>query len=174
MITDPGAPPMMRSDPASQRHPLHSLLLRIEDSVLVALLMIIVGMAVVQIILRNLFGGGIIWGDIMVRILVLWIAMTGAMIASRRGDHINIDVLTRYLPPKARRFVTGIIAMVTAGICSVTAYYSVSFVNGEFTYGGKAFASVPVWVCAVIIPLGFAIIGLRYLIIGFQNIRQMN
>ena len=164
---------MRRSDVTSRRHSFHTLLLRIEDRVLVALLLIIIGMAVMQIILRNLFGSGIIWGDILVRILVLWIAMTGAMIASRRGDHINIDLLTRILPPKVRRLITGVVAMLTAGVCAVTAYYSFSFVSGEYTYGGRAFATMPVWVCAAIIPLGFTIIGMRYLFIGFQNIRRM-
>ena len=165
---------MKKSEATSQRRTLRTLLLGIEDSLLVMLLLIIIGMAVTQIILRNLFGSGIIWGDVLVRILVLWIAMTGAMIASRKGDHISIDVLTRFLPSGVGRLIAGIIAILTAGVCLVAAYYSYSFVAGEYAFGGKAFASVPVWVCAAIIPVGFTVIGLRYLIIGIQSVRQMN
>ena len=148
------------------------MLLRVENSILVALVLMIIGMAVSQIILRNLFGTGIIWGDIMVRILVLWIGMTGAMAASRRGDHINIDILTRYLPPRFKSIIRGTIAFLTTGISSVAAYYSFKFVAGEYSFGERAFAEVPVWVCEVIIPLGFSIIALRYLMLGIHLLSQ--
>jgi len=148
------------------------MLLRVEDSILVALVLMIIGMAVNQIILRNLFGTGIIWGDIMVRILVLWIGMTGAMAASRRGDHINIDILTRYLPPQFKSVIRGFIAFLTAGISSVAAYYSFKFVAGEYSFGEQAFAGVPVWICEVIIPLGFSVIALRYFMLGIHLLSQ--
>jgi TRAP-type C4-dicarboxylate transport system permease small subunit len=148
------------------------MLLRIEDSILVALILVIIGMAASQIVLRNLFGTGIVWGDILVRILVLWIGMTGAMVASRRGDHINIDILTRYLPPQSKSIIRGIIAFLTTGISSVAAYYSFKFVAGEYSYGEQAFAGVPVWICEVIIPLGFSIIALRYFILGIHFFLQ--
>jgi TRAP-type C4-dicarboxylate transport system permease small subunit len=69
---------------------------RIEDGILAALLTLMIAVAVVQILLRNFFGAGIIWGDVLVRILVLWIGLTGAMIATRQNKHISIDLVARY------------------------------------------------------------------------------
>jgi TRAP-type C4-dicarboxylate transport system permease small subunit len=147
-----------------------SVLLRIEDGFLVALLVAILAMAVVQIFLRNVFDSGIIWGDILVRILVLWIGMAGAVIGSRTGEHINVDIVTRHLSEAARPVVRSVIAILTAAVCSVASYYSFKFVAAEAAFGGTAFADVPVWICQVIIPVGFAVIALRYLLLGIQNI----
>ena len=143
-------------------------MLRIEDGFLVALLLGILSMAVVQIVLRNVFDTGIIWGDILVRILVLWIGMTGAMVASRRGEHINVDLVTRFLPVAARSAAVAIVAILTAVICAVAAYHSFRFVAAEAAFGGAAFADVPVWLCQVIIPLGFVLIAVRYLLLAIQ------
>ena len=149
---------------------LRTLLLRIEDGFLIALILGILSMAVVQIVLRNVFDTGIIWGDILVRILVLWIGMTGAVVASRRGEHINVDIVTRFLPAAARSTAAAIVAILTAVVSAVAAYHSFRFVVAEAAFGGTAFAGVPVWLCQVIIPLGFAVIAMRYLLLAVQHI----
>ena len=161
---------MKKTDIIAHIAKLRSLLLRIEDGFLVALLLAILAMAVVQIVLRNLFDTGIIWGDILVRILVLWIGMTGAVVASRRGEHISVDIITRYLPSAARSVVSAAVATLTAAVCAVASYYSFKFVAAEAAFGGTAFAGVPVWICQAIIPVGFAVIALRYLLLGIQNL----
>ena len=161
---------MEKTDTITFLKKARSLLLRIEDGFLAALLVAILVMAVVQIVLRNVFDSGIIWGDVLVRILVLWIGMTGAVVASRRGEHINVDIVTRYLPPAARSVVGAFIAILTAGICAVASFYSFKFVAAEAEFGGSAFAGVPAWLCQLIIPLGFAMIALRYLLLGIHNV----
>lgn len=144
----------------------------VEDSILVALLLVMTGMAVTQILLRNLFEFGIVWGDILVRILVLWIGLVGGMVASRQGKHISIDVVARYLPNRAKSIVGSVVSIFTAVVCAVAAYYSVRFVQVEFHEGGMAFAWVPVWICEGIIPFGFIVIALRYLLLSFINLTE--
>lgn len=145
------------------------ILHRLEDGVLVGLLLLLISIAVLQIILRNIFESGILWGDFLVRILMLWIALVGAMVASRQGNHINIDLVTRYLPPRVKCMVNFIVELSTAMVCVVVVYYSLKFVQMEFTYGGSAFAQVPVWLCQTIIPFAFIVIALRYLLLSFTN-----
>jgi len=67
---------------------------RAEDALLVAMLALMIGVAVTQIVLRNGFDGGLLWGDAFLRVLVLWIGLTGALVASRDRRHINIDVIS--------------------------------------------------------------------------------
>ncbi len=148
---------------------VQGILHRLEDGVLVGLLLLLIGIAVLQIILRNLFDSGILWGDFLVRILLIWIGLVGAMVASRQGNHINIDLATRYLPPRVKCMVNSIVEMCTAMVCVVVAYYSLKFVQMEFAYGGSAFAQVPVWLCQTIIPFAFTVIALRYLLLSFTN-----
>lgn len=165
---------MNRANIASPFQRLRRLLLHIESAVLILLLLAILAMAVIQIGLRNVFDTGIVWGDSLVRILVLWIAMAGAMVASRRGEHIRIDILTRYLPSRMQDFVNAGVSFLTAAVCGVTAVYSFKFIAGEYAFGGAAFAGVPVWLCALVIPVGFSVIAARYLLLGIDSLSPSN
>ncbi len=127
------------------------------------------GLAVLQIILRNFFQSGIQWGDPFLRILVLWLGLIGAMIASRNDKHINIDLLSKYLPEKTAAFSKIFCQFFTAIICAIVAYYSFSFILLEKESGDIAFASIPLWICESIIPISFAVISLRYILLPFSN-----
>ena len=72
-----------------------------EDALLVLILSTMVLLAAGQIILRNFLDVGFIWGDELLRMLVLWLAVAGALAASRSDKHISIDVLNRFLPERA-------------------------------------------------------------------------
>ena len=100
-------------------HPLIRFLHRIEDGILIALLLVMIIMAVLQIALRNLFDSGILWGDTFVRVLVLWIGLIGAMIASRKKHHISIDVMSRYLPFHLKNLSDLIVCLFTTVICAM-------------------------------------------------------
>ncbi|MGD2185182.1 MAG: TRAP transporter small permease [Desulfobacterales bacterium] len=127
---------------------------RVEDSLLVAILTLMISLAAIQILLRNLFGGGIIWGDVLVRVLVLWIGLVGAMVATRQNKHISIDLVARYLPKKFSLPVKAVVELFAAVVCGLAAYYSLIFVYAEYYDGGAAFGQVPVWVCEAIMPAG--------------------
>ncbi len=138
---------------------LHSL----ENVLLYSLVALLLGLSLYQIVARNVFDGGLYWADPLLRVLVLWLAMMGAMLASREGGHIKIDVLGHYLPAGAQRTVTRVSSALSAAVCLIAAWYGYLFVADERQYGDIAFANVPVWWCESIIPLGLGIIGLRFL-----------
>lgn len=137
---------------------------RAEDAVLVGLLLTMIVFAVAQIVLRDGFQGGLLWLDPMLRILVLWIALWGAVVGSRQQRHVSIDLISRFLPLAARRYVRVLNALFTAGVCGTLAWYSLSFVLIEHESPSMAFASVPTWVCESIMPVSFSLISLRYLV----------
>ncbi|MFH2057411.1 MAG: TRAP transporter small permease [Pseudomonadota bacterium] len=146
---------------------------QIEDYILSGLLLVMIVVAVAQIFLRNLFDSGILWGDELVRVLVLWIGLIGAMIASRNNHHISIDVISRYLPEQTKKVTTFITSVFTALICGIMSWFSLNFVLLEKQDGLIAFAAIPAWVCESIIPVSFAIICLRYLILSFTLLNHL-
>jgi TRAP-type C4-dicarboxylate transport system permease small subunit len=146
------------------------ILQKIEDSVLIGLLLLMIGLAVFQIILRNLFDSGMTFGDELIRILVLWISLVGAMVASRNNSHINIDLVSRYLPDSVKRLSTVLVGIFTSFICAVTAYFSLNFVLMEKSEGIIAFSGIPAWACESVIPLAFAVISFRYLLLSLATI----
>jgi len=139
-------------------------LLKIEDFILIGMLLGAILLAVLQIFLRNFFDSGIVWGDVLLRIIVLWIGMFGAMYASRNNEHINIELGIKYLSDTAKPYVQAIVFIFTGSICAIVAWYSTEFVYAEYQDGIMAFAKIPVWVTEVIIPIAFANISIRYFI----------
>lgn len=135
---------------------------RLEDGVLAFLLGTMIVLAPVQIVLRNFFDADISWGDPLLRLLVLWVGLLGALMASRAGRHISIDVLSRTLSKRATSGARALTSLFTAAVAGVVAYHAGQFVASELQYGGVAFASVPAWVCAAVIPFSFALIAVRH------------
>jgi len=148
----------------SQLKKIHQLLLKTESGILISLLLLMLVIAVTQIVMRNFMGAGLIWAESLLRIAVLWLAMVGAMVASRHDEHIAIDVLVDKLPEKIRRIVMRLSRIATAMICFTVAWYSLKFVIDEYQYGGIAFGFVPHWLCEAVIPFSLFIIAIRYLV----------
>ena len=140
-------------------------LLKLEDFILIGMLFTAIVLAVVQIFLRNFFDSGIVWGDVLLRIIVLWIGMFGAMYASRNNEHINIEIGIKYLSEKIKPYVQAVVFLFTATVCGIVAWYSIGFVISDYQDGAIAFSKVPVWVTEVIIPIAFANIAIRYIIL---------
>ncbi|MCP4119693.1 MAG: TRAP transporter small permease [Desulfobacteraceae bacterium] len=155
--------------------PIRKWMRRAEDFILILLLLTMIVMAVLQIVLRNTMGFGIVWGDALVRILVLWTGLVGAMAATRQNNHININIVTRYLSSRTTLLVNALTLVFTAFICLLTAWYSLAFVRMEYEFSTPAFAGVPGWVCQSIIPVAFLVIALRCLdnaVTFFQRYRK--
>lgn len=141
---------------------LHQLLVKTETLLLASILLSLILIAVTQILLRNVFGSGLLWADAYTRISVLWIAMLGAMIASRQRKHIAIDVLVQRLPGGWKDLAQRISDGLTGLICFAAAWFSSDFLLQEYSYADIAFASIPNWWCETIIPIAFGVIALRY------------
>ena len=136
---------------------------------LVILLSSMILLAGYQVLARNFFDGGILWGDSLVRILVLWVTFIGATIASRNDDHISMDVLTRFIGPRLRSKMERFRNLFTSIITGIFAWYSLQFVLMDYADGIIAFAGVPAWTCEVVMPFGATVMSLRYLIHTFTN-----
>ncbi|WP_367155242.1 TRAP transporter small permease [Methylomonas sp. HYX-M1] len=141
---------------------LRRLLLVAEDLLLALAAMSLMLVAVAQIILRNAFGSGLLWADAYMRIAVLWIAMLGAMVASRHTNHIAVDLVSAHLPDTWQAVFLRCRHALTALICVAVAWFSGDFVVQEAGYADIAFAGVPVWWCEAILPIGFAVMAWRY------------
>jgi TRAP-type C4-dicarboxylate transport system permease small subunit len=150
---------------------LAGLLARLEDALLVVLLSAMILLAGGQIVLRNGFDAGLVWADPLLRVLVLWVGLVGAMAAARADRHITVDVLSRLLPDRPRRYTRALTDACTATVCAVLAWHSARLVVTEYQSGAIAFADVPAWACELILPLGFAVIGLRYLALAVGRLR---
>lgn len=151
---------------------LLQLLHRLEDAFLIALLLGALGLATAQIFLRNAGLEAITWADQAINILVLWIALAGALLASRERAHIAIDIASNYAGDNSQRLFSALRCLATALLCGIAAWYGTLFVIEERSYGDIAFLNVPVWLCEAVIPATLALISLRYTLFFLQVFRS--
>jgi len=129
---------------------------------LISMLTTMVVLAVAQIFYRNVFGVGIIWADPLLRTLVLWVALSGAVVATRTDNHIRIDFFTRYFSKKFYSYIQRFVYIFSICICSLIAWHAARFVGMDYEAGTIAFSNVPAWVTQLIIPIGFFMMAMRY------------
>jgi TRAP-type C4-dicarboxylate transport system permease small subunit len=134
----------------------------LETGLLVLILGSMILLAFAQIVLRNFADIGFLWGDELLRMLVLWVALAGAVAASRSDKHINIAVLDRFLPPRLKSLVQLLAHLFTAAICAVVAWFSFQFVLTSKEYEDLILGDVPAWILQSILPIGFGLISWRY------------
>jgi tripartite ATP-independent transporter DctM subunit len=117
---------------------------------------------IIEIITRQLSRFGIPGSIMWTRLLVLWVAFLGAVIAARRGELLSLatrDLITG----RSKRLVDILTSGVSFSVCAVLFWVSLQFVRLE-REGGSLFAlDVPVWVVQLIMPIGFVLIAVRIL-----------
>ena len=146
------------------------LLDRLEDIILVSLLAAMLALASSQILARNILQSGFLWADNLVRVMVLWVGLIGAMVAARRNQHISIDIVSRLLPQRMKNAVNAVLNLFATVVCGLVAYYSWRFVRMEYLDGAVAFGLIPTWTIELILPISFGVMALRYFVLMLNEI----
>jgi C4-dicarboxylate transporter, DctQ subunit len=137
-----------------------------EGALTAVLLGIMILLAFLQVILRNFFSTGILWLDPFLRHMVLWVGFLGASLATRQEKHINLDVITRLLPPRGVEAVRIVSNLFAAAVTLFLARAGWTFLGSEMGSPEELFrigqASFAAWWFEAIIPAGFALMAFRF------------
>jgi TRAP-type C4-dicarboxylate transport system permease small subunit len=134
----------------------------VETCLITTLLGGLILLASAQILLRNVFSTGLTWSDGLTRLIVLWLALLGALAASRDGRHVTMGALVRWLPPRLHG-VVGVCADAFAAIVSGTlAWHALRFVADSREYGDLLLGDVPAWWLQALMPAVFALIAVEF------------
>ncbi|MGA7874032.1 MAG: TRAP transporter small permease subunit [Desulfoferrobacter sp.] len=146
---------------------------RIEKWVLVLLLGFLIGFSLLQIILRNFFSTGFVWGDTVLRHAVLWISLLGAGRATAEDRHIRIDLMPRLLPKSGAAVLSVLIDFFSFAVCVVLIYASWSFISYEMAAATFAFGRIPLWWFESIFPFSFTVMAVRFALRAYSGIGRM-
>lgn len=136
----------------------------VEEAILAVLLAAMTVLTFTQVVLRYLFNAGLIWALEATVYMFAWMILIGISYAVRVHAHIGVDFVVKALPANARR-IAGMIAiglcLLYAGIMLVGSY---NYIYRMYRLGVKA-EDIPVarWILGIILPIGFALLGLRLL-----------
>jgi TRAP-type C4-dicarboxylate transport system permease small subunit len=145
----------------------------IAEIILIACLSVMLATSMLQIILRNFFHTGISGADSLIRHMVLWIVFSGASIAARDGSHIKIDAINKIIPEKWLKYTDATAMLFSVIICFILMYASILFVKSEYNYDITiTFMNAPVWLFEIIIPAGYGIMAVHFLIRAIKSVIQ--
>lgn len=147
-------------------------LAQLEDLILALLLGGMILLACAQILLRNVFDSGLTWADPLLRVMVLWLGLLGALAASRGNRHIVIDVLGPFMSAANKRRAAMVTHAFTAVVCGAIAWFSMRFVISEAETSLTGALGLPIWYLEAIIPLAFLLMGLRYAAMCWEVVTQ--
>ena len=145
------------------------ILSKIENALIIVILFATMFIAVTQIVLRNGFSSGLSWADPALKMLVLYITIVGSIIATRENRHLSIDVLSKFLPDRLNHFVQKCTNTFAAIVCLLMSYYSLKLLLLAKEFQDVAFNGIPVWILQLILPIGFLLMAIRFLINNFYK-----
>ncbi len=143
------------------------ILKSIETAVLFILLLSLVLLAFGGVLLRDLFGVGMVGADILMRHMVLWIGFLGAAVAAAEGKHFAFEAL--HIPEGTlRKSLDAASSIAACAACGFLAYAAWEFLQDERASGGMLVGfgnlRIPRWIFAAAIPVGFSLVGLHTLL----------
>ncbi len=123
---------------------------------------VMVAVLFLQVITRYVFHYSLAFAEELGVIMFIMTVYFGAIGATRRNQHLRIELLTNKLKPKAKLFV-GIIANIVFIVANAFIIYSIITVTTNlFNYGmTTAILGIPKWICYTALPFSFLMITLR-------------
>ncbi len=142
---------------------INSFLGKIENGLLCLIIAMMIGLAVLEIVLRYGFKTSFLWKHLLLQNLTLWMCFLGAALASSERRHISIDALNRILPTNISRYTGYIIDVLSLIVVGILAYFGFDFLIEE-QKSPATIGIIPMWWVKTIIPFGFVLIGIHLIL----------
>lgn len=115
-----------------------------------------------------------VWGDAVVRNLVLWVGFVGASIAAQEGGHLAIDFVSHFTPQGFKKYSSFIISIASAIVCYFLMIAAYKFFQDEKLSESFLIPDlVPSYWAVAIIPFGFFMMTLRFSIKVLESIHAI-
>jgi TRAP-type C4-dicarboxylate transport system permease small subunit len=139
-----------------------------EDLLLATLAIVLVLLAGLQIAARwqviAQFLPNLTWADSVLKSLVLWLAMLGALAAARDDKHLGMDALLHVLGHTAKRLAKSAACLFAFAVSAYVAWWGYQYVLFERDSPSDVHSLFPSWMVVSIFPIAFAGMALRFLL----------
>jgi TRAP-type C4-dicarboxylate transport system permease small subunit len=139
---------------------LRNRLIQLETWLAAGSLFLLLALALLQILARNLFDAGIAEADTLTRYLVLYVTFFGAAVAVQRERHIKIDVCCVLLSPAMLKKLYRPMRVMAAVVCAFLADAAIRYWRDEWLYA----PDYERWLVLVglVMPVGFVLLTVQF------------
>jgi TRAP-type C4-dicarboxylate transport system permease small subunit len=117
-----------------------------------------------NVIMRYFFNNPIKWSEEVVTSLFVWTVFIGSAYAYRNHSHLGVDIVVNFLPGKAKKVVSVIMAVLELLVLIMLTVISAQYVyhllfsrSGAFKPVLTDMLRVPKWWTGIAVPIGFCI-----------------
>ncbi|HEY2021722.1 TRAP transporter large permease subunit [Paraburkholderia sp.] len=121
------------------------------------------------VVSRYLLHQPLVWSDELAGILFLWLAMLGAVLALRRGEHMRMTALVSRLSPRARAFVDTLAIVASIALLALLIAPAYEYASGEAAIVTPALQISNAW-RALALPIGAVLM----LLVGLIRVAQVS
>ncbi len=147
--------------------------IKIEELLLSLFLSVMILLACYQIGLRWFTSGGLPWIDPLLRYLVLWSGLLGAVLATARDNHIALDAVGYLLHERLKQIVRLLIHLFCVAVSIFLFRATLIFIRSEFEFGGSDLFGLHTGVWYLVFPIAFGLILFHFAIGAAVEIRQL-
>jgi len=163
----------------------------VEETIIALLMAAMTLITFANVIARYLFNSNILWALEVTVFLFAWLVLLGASYAVRKHIHIGVDVLVANVPPAVRRglAIVAVLACLTFSLlllkgswdywyafATTRAFYETEDVPmpeflqflSDSMNEGERYEKMPRFIPYFALPLGMALLTLRYLQLGWD------
>lgn len=145
------------------------VLTHIESLVSFVLIMVALVLGLLQILLREAFHVGLVWGNGILVMLTVWAALIAASVGVERGAHISLDLLTDRLRGRTKRLVQMVTVALTLAFVLAILYYSVQYELFVAATGIDSISTyIPQWIEFLGVPVAMLLMAIH---LGRQLLR---
>ena len=148
---------------------IHVFLDKLEEVFMAVALAFMTLLTFVQVILRYVFDSGWVWSLEATTYTFAWLVLIGMSYCVRERAHIAVDLVTNRLPAGPRRIVMLAAIGLCVAYCGFMIYGGSIFVDRLMMLGNNARdIPLPRWMLTSILPLGFGLLAVRFLQVGWR------
>ncbi|MFB9888140.1 TRAP transporter small permease [Balneatrix alpica] len=150
---------------------LGRLIARLEEDILCLLLVAMTLLVFVEVVLRFGFNTGFIWMQELTLLISTWLVLFGASYGVKVGSHIGVDAFVKMLPANGRRILTLVAVALCLFYCGLFSYGAWVYLKKMHLIGLEmADLPLPKWLAASVLLIGFVLLAIRFLQVGWQVI----
>lgn len=148
-------------------HQCKSVVDRLEEGILAALLAFMTCLTFLQVVLRYVFNSGLVWTLEATTYSFAWLMLIGISYGVRTRAHIAVDLVTNKLSGNTKHYVELLAVALCLLYAGLMFYGSFVLIDRMYMLGNFARdIALPKWLLTGIMPIGFALLAFRFAQVG--------
>ena len=135
------------------------------------LLLIMCVITFINVLSRYVFHSTIAASEEIVTLLFVLLSLFGSAVAAKRRAHLGLTILTDRLPWKVNKYILSFGYACAVLFCAILVWKGIDMVKTSIRFNTVTLAmNWPEWIFTAFVPIGGAVIGIRYLQLIFVTL----